>query len=75
MKTTDPRPHILDSESDPRILRDLAKMMDSEIKRLNAVIQNIQAEKDKQAQGKNYSWWELADSSEKIFWSKLGEWH
>ena len=55
MKPTDPRPHILNSENDPRILRDLAKMMDSKIKCLNAVIQNIQAEKDKQAQGKNYS--------------------
>ncbi len=44
--------HILDSEHDPRILRDLAKMMDAEIKRLNSVIKTIQDEKAKAAQEK-----------------------
>jgi transposase len=56
MKLQANKPHILDSESDPRILRDLAKMMESEIKRLNGVIQEIQAEKAKQAQAQiNFS--------------------
>ncbi len=45
-------PHILDSEHDPRVLRAVAKMMDTEITRLNDVIKQIQAEQAKQAQQK-----------------------
>lgn len=50
--SSESRPHILDSEHDPRILRDLAKMLDAENKRLKDVIKEIQAEKAKQAQAK-----------------------
>lgn len=45
-------PHILDSESDPRVLRAIAKMLDSENQRLTDVIKKIQAEQAKQAQQK-----------------------
>jgi transposase len=44
--------HILDSEYDPRVLRAVAKMLDSEVKRLSGVIKQIQAEKAKEAQTK-----------------------
>jgi transposase len=50
--SSEARPHILDSEHDPRILRDLAKMLDAENKRLKDVIKEIQVEKAKQAQVK-----------------------
>lgn len=45
-------PHILDNEHDPRILRALAKMLDSENKRLSKVIKQIQAEEAKKSQEK-----------------------
>jgi transposase len=38
-------PHILDSESNPEILRALAKLLESEVSRLNHVIKQIQDEK------------------------------
>jgi len=43
-------PHILDSEHDPRILRDLAKLLDAENRRLKSVIHKIQVENDKRSQ-------------------------
>lgn len=45
-------PHILDRESDPRILRDLAKLLDAENKRLRAALEKAQAEQAKEAQAK-----------------------
>ncbi|MBY0384852.1 transposase, partial [bacterium] len=45
-------PHILDRESDPRVLRDLAKLLDAENKRLRAVLEKALAEQAKEAQAK-----------------------
>lgn len=45
-------PHILDSEDDPRILRALAKMLDSDNRRLREVLAKVQAEQAKQSQQK-----------------------
>jgi transposase len=45
-------PHILDREHDPRVLRAVAKMLDSEVKRLNDVIKQIQTEEAKSKQQK-----------------------
>ena len=42
--------HILDQENDPRILRDLAKLMETEIVRLNQVIKKIEEESAKKSQ-------------------------
>jgi transposase len=42
----------IERESDPRILRDLIKLMDAEIKRQRDVIRHIEAEKSKEAQKK-----------------------
>lgn len=44
--------HFIDKENDPRILRDLIKLMDAEIKRQSSVIKKIEEEKAKQAQEK-----------------------
>lgn len=46
------KPHILDTEHSPLVLRAVAKMLDSEVKRLNDVIAKIQAEKGKVDQQK-----------------------
>jgi predicted nucleic acid-binding Zn-ribbon protein len=45
-------PHILDSENDPRILRAVAKMLNSEVVRLNALIKKINSEQAKASQQK-----------------------
>jgi hypothetical protein len=52
MSESSATPHILDSEHDPRILRDLAKLLDSENRRLNEVIKAIQEEKAKLSHAK-----------------------
>lgn len=44
---SDIKPHILDTEHNPLVLRAVAKMLDAENKRLNDVIAKIQAEKAK----------------------------
>lgn len=45
-------PHILDGEHDPRILRALAKMLDSENRRLSELIKQLQSEEVKNRQEK-----------------------
>jgi transposase len=45
-------PHILDSENNPLVLRAVAKLLDSEVKRLNGVIAKIQADNAKVDQAK-----------------------